>query len=77
MKCLAIIIIFLLSTVVITRAAECDEFVTLVKPAKDAYMKEHRIYPIPEYVKALALRFMPRLWVHPQSWQPIAHFPKV
>lgn len=72
MKCLAISIIFLLSSVVITQAADCDKFVSLVKPAKDAYMKEHRIYPIPESAKTLALQFMPRLWVHPQSWQPIA-----
>jgi hypothetical protein len=72
MKCITAIIIFYLSSVVLTRADDCDEFVTLVKPAKDAYMQKHRIYPIPESVKALALRFMPRLWVHPDSWQPIA-----
>jgi hypothetical protein len=69
---LAAIVILFLSSVAITRAADCDEFVTLVKPAKDAYMKEHRIYPIPQSVKALARRFMPRLWVHPPSGQPIA-----
>jgi hypothetical protein len=69
---LAAIVILFLSSVAITRAADCDEFVTLVKPAKDAYMKEHRIYPIPQSVKALARRFMPRLWVHPQNRQPIA-----
>jgi hypothetical protein len=72
MKCLAHIVIFLLSAAVIAQAADCDEFVTLVKPAKDAFIKEHRIYPIPQSAKALALRFMPRLWVHPQSLQPIA-----
>jgi hypothetical protein len=72
MKWLADIVIFLLSSVAITHAADCDEFVTLVKPAKDAFIKEHRIYPIPQSAKALALRFMPRLWVHPQSPQPIA-----
>jgi hypothetical protein len=72
MKCLANILILLLSAAAITRAAGCDEFVTLVKPAKDAYMKQHRIYPVPESAKALALGFMPRLWVHPQSWQPIS-----
>ncbi len=72
MKCLTVIIILSLSSVVIARAADCDEFVTLVKPAKDAYMKAHRIYPIPASTIALARRFMPRLWVHPNSWQPIA-----
>ena len=69
---IAAFVIFYLSSVVISRAADCDEFVTLVKPAKDAYMKAHRIYPIPQAVKALARRFMPRLWVHPDSRQPIA-----
>jgi hypothetical protein len=72
MKCLAQILIFFLSTALITHAADCDEFVSLVKPAKDAYMQAHRIHPIPESTKELAARFMPRLWVHPQSWQPIA-----
>jgi hypothetical protein len=70
--CIATIAAFCLSSVATTRAADCDEFVTLVKPAKDAYMKGHRIYPIPESIMALARRFMPRLWVHPDSWQPIA-----
>ncbi len=72
MKCLAASVILLLSTVAIAQAAGCDEFVTLVRPAKDAYMKQHRIYPVPASDKALALGFMPRLWVHPQSWQPIS-----
>ena len=72
MKCLTTIIILCFSSVVLGHAADCDEFVTLVKPAKDAYMQKHRIYPIPEATRALALQFMPRLWVHPDSWQPIA-----
>jgi len=71
-NCLTTIIILCLSSAAISRAADCDEFVTLVKPAKDAYMQKHRIYPIPADIKALAKRFMPRLWVHPDSWQPIA-----
>jgi hypothetical protein len=70
--CIATIAAFCLSSVATTRAADCDEFVTLVKPAKDAYMKGHRIYPIPESIMALARRYMPQLWVHPDSWQPIA-----
>ena len=45
-------VILLLSTAVIAHAAECDEFISLVKPAKDAYIKAHRIYPIPAPVKA-------------------------
>ena len=53
-------------------AAECDEFVSLVAPAKTSYQKEHRIYPVPDAIKALAQRYMPRLWVHPQSWHPIS-----
>lgn len=72
MKCLAAIVILYLSSVAVIRAGDCDEFVTLVKPAKDAYMQKHRIYPIPQSVKALARRFMPRLWVHPDSRRPIA-----
>jgi len=70
--CITTIIILCLSSAAISRAADCDEFVTLVKSAKDAYMQQHRIYPVPEDIKALAKRFMPRLWVHPDSWQPIA-----
>ena len=52
-------------------SAKCDRFVGWVKPAKDAYQRNHRIYPVPDHLKELAVRFMPRLWVHPQSWQPI------
>ena len=53
-------------------AVECDEFVSLVAPAKRYYQKEHRIYPVPAAIKALARRFIPRLWIHPRSWHPIA-----
>jgi hypothetical protein len=53
-------------------AVECDEFVSLVAPAKSSYQKEHRIYPVPAAIKTLARRYMPRLWIHPQSWHPIA-----
>jgi hypothetical protein len=53
-------------------AAECDEFVSMVATAKTSYQKEHRIYPVPDAIKALAQNYMPRLWVHPQSWHPIS-----
>ncbi len=52
-------------------AADCDEFVSWVAPAKNAYQKTHRIHPVPEIYKDLAVRYMPRIWVHPDSWQPI------
>jgi len=52
-------------------AADCDEFVSWVAPAKNAYQKTHRSYPVPEIYEDLAVRYMPRIWVHPQSWQPI------
>jgi hypothetical protein len=45
--------------------------VSWVAPAKYAYQKTHRIYPVPEIYKDLAIRYMPRIWVHPESWQPI------
>ena len=52
-------------------AADCDEFVSWVAPAKNAYQKTHRIHPVPESYKDLAVRYKPRSWVHPDSWQPI------
>ena len=52
-------------------ATDCDEFVSWVAPAKNAYQKAHRIYPVPEIYKELTARYMPRIWVHPNSWQPI------
>ena len=52
-------------------AANFDEFVSWVAPAKNAYQKTHRIYPVPEIYRDLAVRYMPRIWVHPESWQPI------
>ena len=55
-----------------SHAVECDEFVSWVAPAKTSYQKEHRIFPVPDTIKALAQRYMPRLWVHPQSWHPIS-----
>ena len=72
MKLLAWTIFFISIWITPCPAAECDEFVSRVAPAKDAYQKTHRIFPIPAVVKDLAVRFMPRLWVHPASWQPIA-----
>ena len=52
-------------------SAKCDRFVAWVKSAKDAYQRNHRIYPVPDDLKQLAIRFIPQLWIHPQSWQPI------
>ena len=51
--------------------SECSKFVAWVKPAIDLYQKKHRVHPVPQPVRELATRFMPRLWVHPGSWQPI------
>ncbi len=69
---LAIIIASSLFVAGMADATDCDEFVALVKSAKDAYMKAHRVYPIPAREKILALNYMPRIWIHPQSSQPIA-----
>ena len=52
-------------------AADCDEFVSWVAPAKNSYQKTHRIYPVPKIYEDLAIHHMPRIWVHPESWQPI------
>jgi hypothetical protein len=53
-------------------AAECDEFVVWVHAAKNAYMQNHQVYPVPADIQQLAKRYMPRIWVHPDSWQPIS-----
>jgi hypothetical protein len=71
MKLYATIIILLVSMTSQALAEECDGFVSWVTPAKDAYFQKHRIYPIPDHIQKLAKQYMPRLWVHPQSWQPI------
>lgn len=71
MRLLATTFIFVISLSAHSLAAKCDGFVSWVAPAKDAYFKKHRIYPIPNHIQDLAMRNMPRLWVHPQSWQPI------
>jgi hypothetical protein len=52
-------------------AQACDEFVSWVAPAKDAYHRAHRVYPVPAEYRRWANRYLPRLWVHPDSWQPI------
>lgn len=54
-----------------SNATQCDEFVAAVMPAKVAYQQNHRVYPVPDQLKQLALKHMPKLWVHPNSWQPI------
>ncbi len=64
-------LLFLVVTGATCSAADCDEFVSWVAPAKNAYQKTHRIYPVAEIYKDLAARYMPRIWVHPESWQPI------
>ncbi len=71
MRLLTTIIIILISLSIQGLAAECDEFVTWVAPAKNAFFKKHRIYPLPDQIQQLANRYLPRLWVHQQSWQPI------
>ena len=71
MKFLATIFASFLGVTGIAHAADCDEFVALVKAAKDAYIKVHRVYPVPPREKTIALDNMPRIWIHPQSWQPI------
>jgi hypothetical protein len=71
MRLIAPIIILLVSLTSQALAAECDGFVSWVAPAKNAYFQKHRIYPIPDHIQELAKQYMPRLWVHPQSWQPI------
>jgi hypothetical protein len=52
-------------------ALACDEFVSWVAPAKEAYHRAHRVYPVPVEYRRWADRYLPRLWVHPDSWQPI------
>ena len=64
-------LLFLVVTGATCSAADCDEFVSWVAPAKNAYQKAHRIYPVAETYRDLASRYMPRIWVHPESWQPI------
>ena len=54
-----------------SQAAECDAFVSWVASAKEAYFRENRIYPVPDHIQKLAEQNLPRLWVHPKSWQPI------
>ncbi len=73
-RCSPIAVAFILSLAfagTIESAADCDEFVSWVTPAKNAYQKTHRIHPVPKIYKDLAVRYMPRIWVHPESWQPI------
>jgi hypothetical protein len=71
MKLFATVILILISISSQSRAAECDEFVSWVAPAKDAYFRENRIYPVPQDIQVLAKQYLPQLWVHPESWQPI------
>ena len=52
-------------------ALACDEFVSWGAPTKRAYHRAHRVYPVPAEYRRWANRYLPRLWVHPDSWQPI------
>ncbi len=56
----------------VVEAKECDEFVSWVYPAKQAYIGKHQLYPVPAEIRELAERFMPQIWVAPKSWQPIS-----
>lgn len=62
---------FLASGAPTTLAAACDAFIALAAPASWRYQAAHRVYPVPAPLRRLAVRHMPRLWVHPASWQPI------
>ncbi len=64
-------ILFIAASSMANSAANCDEFVSWVASAKNAYQQSHRVYPVPETYKILAARYSPRIWVHPESWQPI------
>ena len=72
LKILFFTLVIILKCLTISNAKECDAFVEWVDPVKDTYMEDHLVYPIPEDIQKLAIRYMPRLWVHPESWHPIA-----
>ena len=52
-------------------AQACDGFVSMVAGAVRRYQAAHRVYPVPDDLRRLAVAHLPRLWVHPDSWQPI------
>lgn len=69
-------IIFLCLTTLVLPAElsaddECDMFVAMVDSAMNDYFSRTRVYPVPADLQQLAVDNIPRLWVHPESWQPI------
>jgi len=71
-KTVCLVLLLIACVPAISAAAQCDEFVAWVHEAKNAYMQQHQVYPVPNDLQQLAIRHMPRIWVHPESWQPIA-----
>lgn len=51
--------------------AECDAFIEWVADDVDRYHEQHRIHPIPEEIRALAVARMPCLWISPGSYHPV------
>ncbi len=51
--------------------SDCDEFVSMVDSTMKEYFQRTRVYPVPADIQQLAEDNIPRLWVHPESWQPI------
>ncbi|MBD3274716.1 MAG: hypothetical protein GF372_05360, partial [Candidatus Marinimicrobia bacterium] len=50
---------------------ECDMFVAMVDSAMNDYFSRTRVYPVPAELQQFAADNIPKLWVHPESWQPI------
>jgi hypothetical protein len=62
----------LLSSCPSISAGECDRFVAWVHKAKNVYIQNHQVYPVPTVIQQLAVGYMPKISVHPDSWQPIS-----
>ena len=52
-------------------ARACSAFVEAIRQDTVRYQAGHRVWPVPDDLRALAIRNTPRLWVHPDSWHPI------
>lgn len=50
---------------------KCDSFIDLTLTETLAYQSAKRVYPVPVQLQQLAIQYMPRLWTHPDSGQPI------
>ena len=70
-RLLALLLSAVGATPVAASEPACGGFIDWVADSVDRYQELHRVHPVDDALRALAVRFQPRLWVSPGSYRPV------